>query len=105
MAQRETVYPEDFRRLLDQIGIDFRKEGEVYECVADGSFRIYGGWFYFAGQLVEPGQRLTDGGPGLQYHFVDGKHMPTEAPADFGDNLAAVEFYTKALWVLPEQPS
>jgi|ERR1700694_3503281 len=103
-AQRETVYPEIFRRLLDQIGIDFKKEGEVYECGADVLLRVYGGWFYFAGNLVEQVERLTDGGSGFQYHFVDAKHLP-KAPADFGDNLAAVEFYTKAPWVLPEQPT
>ena len=35
-AQRATVYPPAFRALLDQLGIDPDKEGEVYDKV--GSF-------------------------------------------------------------------
>jgi hypothetical protein len=31
IAQRDTLYPESFRVLLDQLGIDAEKEGEVYE--------------------------------------------------------------------------
>src|SRR5262249_51225748 len=52
-AQRATVYPENFRGLLDQLGIDPEKEGEVYECGPVGPLRAYGGWFYFAGELLE----------------------------------------------------
>jgi hypothetical protein len=33
-AQRSTAYPEVFRLLLDQLGIDPEKEGEVYESGA-----------------------------------------------------------------------
>src|SRR5437773_8513090 len=55
-AQRSTAYPENFRRLLEQLGIDPKKEGEVYECGPEGSLRVYGGWFYFVGELIEPGE-------------------------------------------------
>ncbi len=57
-AQRHTVYPESFRLFLDQVGIDSAKEGEVYECGTEASLRLYGGWFYFAGELIEPGARI-----------------------------------------------
>jgi hypothetical protein len=46
-AQRRTAFPDDFRRILDQLGIDPEKEGEAYECGPDGALRVYGGWFYF----------------------------------------------------------
>ena len=42
-AQRSTAYPEVFRSLLDQLGIDPEKEGEVYESGPEGSLRMYGG--------------------------------------------------------------
>jgi hypothetical protein len=102
-AQRSTAFPENFRLLLDQLGIDPEKEGEVYECGPEGALRVYGGWFYFAGELVEPGDRLTDAGSGFQYYFADAKHLPAPA-ADFGQSVAAVEFYARLPWVISEQP-
>src|SRR5450755_2392350 len=41
-AQRSTAYPEVFRLLLDQLGIDPQKEGEVYESGPDGLLKMYG---------------------------------------------------------------
>lgn len=32
-AQRTSIYPPDFRALLDQLGVDPNKEGEVYDMV------------------------------------------------------------------------
>jgi hypothetical protein len=74
-AQRSTAYPETFRTVLDQLRIDPEKEGEVYECGPEGALRVYGGWFYFAGELIEPGERMTDAGSGFQYYFVDAKRI------------------------------
>jgi hypothetical protein len=53
-TQRDSAYPESFKQLLDQLGIDPSKEGEVYEIgpVAEGK-STYGGWFYFVGEMVE----------------------------------------------------
>lgn len=53
VAQRSTVYPEKFRLLLDQFGIDAEKEGDVFEVGRQGSLVRYGGWFYLAGELIE----------------------------------------------------
>jgi hypothetical protein len=100
-AQRSPVYPKNFRALLDQLGIDPEKEDEVYDCGPEGPLRAYGGWFYFAGELIEPGERMTDAGSGFQYYFADAKRRPT--PTDFGKNVLAVEFCTKLPWVISEQ--
>ena len=102
-AQRRTAYPEVFRSLLDQLGIDPEKAGEVYESGADGSLRMYGGWLYFAGELVCSGERMTDTGSGFQYWFADAKGLP-KPEADFGANVLAVEFWTRLPWVIPDQP-
>ena len=64
-AQRGTVYPKSFRVLLDQLGIDPEKEDEVYDFGSEGPLKGYGGWFYFAGELIEPGERMTDAGSGF----------------------------------------
>ena len=102
-AQRRTAFPAEFLNLLDRIGIDAGKEGEVYDCGVVDELRIYGGWFYFAGKLIEAGERLATLAADFQYWVGDGKHMP-KAPADFGSDVLAVEFYSKLPWILPEKP-
>ncbi len=102
VTQRSTVYPNNFRILLDQLGIDPEKEGEVYEGTPEGSLMEYGGWFYLAGELIEPGERMTDAGPGFQY-FFRASHRPTP-PGDFGEEVLALEFSTKLPWVISDEP-
>jgi len=99
-AQRATVYPLDFRALLEQLGIDPNKEGEVYDVAGpfELSVRLTGGWFYFVGELIEKGERLTQSGD-FQYWFQPSFPRP---PACFGECVAAVEFAAKIPWVLDE---
>ena len=101
-AQRATAYPENFRLLLERLGIDPEKEGEVYECGPDGPLRVYGGWFYLVGELIKAGERMTDATAGFQYFFRDAKRLPS-AKVDFGRNVLAIEFLTKLPWVISEQ--
>ena len=101
-AQRSSVYPENFLGILDQLGIDPEKEGEVYECGPDGPLRSYGGWFYFAGELVQPGERIAEAGLGFQYFFTDAKRLPKPV-VDFGGKVLAVEFRSKLPFVISGQ--
>jgi hypothetical protein len=74
----------------------------VYEVGPEGDLRIYGGWFYFVGEVANLGERnsaLTN----FEFWFVDAKRLPKPV-ADFSDKIAAVEFITKLPWVLPNQP-
>jgi hypothetical protein len=100
-AQRSTVYPESFRLLLDELGIDPEKESEVYEGSPEGSLVGYAGWFFLAGELIEPGERMTDAAPGFQYFFA--RRRPTPQ-GDFGQEVLALEFSTKLPWVISEKP-
>jgi hypothetical protein len=102
IAQRSSVYPDEFRTLLKQLGIDAEKEGEVYESGPEGDFRVYGGWFYLAGEVDNYGERNSTGTGAFEYWFADVKRLPKPA-ADFGDKVAVVEFITKLPWLLAEQ--
>ena len=52
---RDAVFPPAFLALLDDLGIDARKDGEVYACGMLGENRhFYGGWFHFVGQHHGP---------------------------------------------------
>jgi hypothetical protein len=102
-SQRASVYPQDFRTLLDKLGIDPNKEGEVYDCAGAGERKVRptGGWFYFVGELVESGERLIQAGA-FQYWFQPS--FP-RAPACFGECVAAIEFAVEVAWVLDESPA
>ena len=104
VAQRSVAYPVRFRELLEQLGIDEQKEGEVYDYGADGSLRRYDGWFYLVGELIQPGEKMTDAGSGFQFYFLDASRLP-KPEVDFGDRVLAIEFAgVKIPWVIPEQP-
>jgi hypothetical protein len=93
-AQRQSAYPEVFVKLLHQLGIDPLKEGEAYEMGPDNGHVIYGGWFYFAGELVQEGERLSaDPDTGFQYWFASPGHFP-KPRFDFGPSVSAIEFIT-----------
>jgi hypothetical protein len=78
------------------------KEADVHELGPKGALIQYGGWFYLSGELLFAGERLTDGGPGLEYFFREA-HRPQALP-DLGEEVLALEFSTKLPWVLPGQP-
>jgi hypothetical protein len=49
---KDKIYPEEIRRLFDQLGIDFRKETEIsHYCRQKDGLHHYGGWFHFKGQF------------------------------------------------------
>jgi hypothetical protein len=101
-AQRSSAYPGPFRSILEKIGIDPDKEGEVYELGPEGDSRIFGGWFYFAGEVTEAGERNSTLA-NFEYWFANGRGLPKPV-ADFGEHVAAVEFITRLPWVLPYPP-
>src|SRR5437879_3879445 len=60
IAAREQVFPDAFRTVLAELGIDLSKEGEaIHHGPVEGNLHFYGGWFYFVGELIEPGKGLA----------------------------------------------
>ncbi len=56
MAARDGVFLPKFREFLDSVGVDYRKDGEIYHNarLAPGRHH-YGGWFHFVGTLDKTG--------------------------------------------------
>ena len=101
-AQRDVIYPASFRELLNQLGIDPNKEGEA---IADGplenGLRHYGGWFFFVGEMVTAGERLSHASdsPYFNYFFTRGGPCPKE----FRDGpKLGIEFEAHIKWILNE---
>jgi len=52
-ATRIRVLPEEFRSLLDRLGIPLDREAEVYHnCRLDSSLHSYGAWYHFVGRVL-----------------------------------------------------
>jgi hypothetical protein len=102
VIQRNLVYPPSFRVLLEQLGIDPNKEGEVFEYgpVKDG-FHLYGGWFYFVGEMVRWGERNSNPPESHQFEFFFTSVGPNAAAFGGGPRLT-IEFTTHVKWVLPD---
>ncbi len=103
-VQRELIYPASFRALLEQLGVDPNKEGEIFECgpVEDGC-HLYGGWFYFVGEMVTAGELNHNAPDSHQFEFFFTSTGP-DAPAFRGGPRLTIEFTTHVKWVLPESP-
>jgi hypothetical protein len=98
IAAREQAFPEAFRSFLAELGIDPNKEGEAFDYgPVEEDVYLYGGWFYFVGEVVEAGERLANTGESFQYWFSSSFARP---PAVFGSAVAAVEFTTRIPWIL-----
>jgi hypothetical protein len=64
---RATVFPQPFLVLLERLGIDPCKDGEIYHLDHAGPGRYaYGGWYHFVGTLVETSEEeAVDFGDGF----------------------------------------
>jgi len=103
-VQRDLVYPTSFNALLEQLGVDPNKEGEVFECgpVGDGR-HVYGGWFYLVGEMVTQGKENSNALG--SHHFSFFTTASPNAPAFHGGPLLANEFTTHVKWASPKVPS
>ena len=102
IAQREAAYPASFKALLEELGVDWKKEGEAaeYEPVAGGS-HVYSGWFYFVGEMIKWGESVVVDG---EFKYFVGRNGGG-GPAFSGVPYLTIEFETHLKWVLPEGPS
>ena len=59
VAARDMVYPEIVRRIMASLGVDYKKEQELYEiCEVEDGWHLYNGWFRFVGAASFPDGEL-----------------------------------------------
>src|SRR5439155_13856758 len=50
---RYRLLPDEFRKLLDRLGVPCDREAEVYHnCRLDSGLHSYGAWYHFVGRVV-----------------------------------------------------
>lgn len=100
---RARAFPAKFLTLLDQLGIDPRKEAEAYynARLAPGR-HYYGGWYHFIGTLDETGDfPVVDLGDGFTAWMC--RAYAPRLPSLKGVPAVQVEFLAEAVpWLLDE---
>jgi hypothetical protein len=117
IAARDRAYPSDLRQLLDQLGIDYRCEAELWHShrTAPGHHQ-YAGAFHFVGTIEDGSEAaaLQDNGlyimelVSMSAAFEIGfSTRITKAQQPFnGQRLVQVDFSVDAPWLLPlDEPS
>lgn len=103
MAARDQVYPSPFLAFLESLGVDSRKDGEVYHNAQIGpGCHDYGGWFHFVGSLERTGDfppvRMAEGFT-VWLQEADAPSLESLK----GLSLVQVEFHSSRVpWVLDE---
>jgi hypothetical protein len=110
VAARELVYPAEFRERLALLGIDRRRETEVYGFPPVDGLAEYGGWFNFAG-TIESGDDALRTGEGGSYTFeleaINDRfgiavttHTAIIRPEAWGHPVLQLEFRARVPWVI-----
>ncbi|MFC2113993.1 hypothetical protein ACFLRI_01445 [Bacteroidota bacterium] len=105
-AIRDKVYSEEFVNMLKDIGIDPRKEAEVYYIKAvDKNRHLYGGWFHFVGRYNSNGFEDLDGQSKLlkindKIEMSLSDHTLLVDGAFKSDSVVQLEFRVEVPWVI-----
>lgn len=99
-ATRGRLLPEEFRELLDELGIPFDREAEVYHnCRLDSGLHSYGAWYHFVGRVLY-GEReglphVPFGSFSVHYHS-----RPVLVPEAFaGQPVVQLEVIAEVPWL------
>jgi hypothetical protein len=101
-AARADCFPAEFIALFGQLGIDPRKDAEVYHNarIAPGR-HDYGGWYHFIGTLDETGGPPVKLGPDFSVRMCPAS--APRLPSLDGKQAVQLEFHAEAVpWLLDE---
>lgn len=106
VVAREQAFPQEFVKFLHSLGIDSRKDGEVYHNarLANG-LHDYGGWFHFVGELNKTGDfPVVVFVPGFTVWLCKSNAPPLEVL--LGLPLVEVQFHVETVpWMLQDPPA
>ena len=114
-ANRENIYPTEIKKLLEQFGVDYKKESEIcHYCKLENGRHHYGGWFHFKGKIVEGKDckvNLPNGGSrfdtiqineDFQIGFMKGSGLSFFDKEESKD-LIQIEFLANSDWVIDKE--
>ena len=107
-AAREMAFPPEVRALFTELGVDYRREGEVYAVPLAPGRHLYGGWFHFRGAILA-GPDLSQPSESSWAQLTDLFKIgftPGYAPGIFVDphHTVQIEIETTLPWLLADVP-
>ena len=115
VENRIKIYPEEIKELLAELGINFKKESEIYHiCKLENGYHHYGGWFHFKGKITEGKdckKILSNGGStfdtiqiadNFRIAFMKGSDLAF-LDKDESSKLMQIEFIAESEWVINEE--
>ncbi|BDS10539.1 hypothetical protein [Aureispira anguillae] len=112
VLNRNQIYPREFIKLLNDLGIDKNKESEIYHmCKLEDGFHLYGGWFHFKGEIIEGEDckiEYKNGGGSFKSFEINENFRVSffkDAALNYfdkgeSDSLIQVEFIAYSKWVI-----
>ena len=100
LAQRDSVFPAEILRLFAELGVDYRRDAEIYHTARlEPDVHLYGGWFHFVGAIVK-----EPVGPATLANFTIDFVTNNALAAKVFQNqrLVQIEITAELPWVLPE---
>lgn len=99
-AFRTEAYPDEVKRLLESLGVEWWKEAEVYHVYKhENGLHNYGGWLHFKGSYKFTGKKYgyTPITENFSISFTNGNDLTL---LEDREGLVQVEFDTFIPWVI-----
>ncbi len=106
---RDNTYPNEIKILLNDLGVDFRKESEICHFYKqDNGLHLYSGWFHFKGRFEGKNCTVPSGVNGITFdltpvseHFSIGFRYDNDLSFfEDKENLVQIEFNASIPWTI-----
>ncbi len=108
--QKDSIFPEEIITLFDNLGIDYRKESEVYQThKLENGLQNYGGWFHFAGAFISGKECKSEGSNTFEMTLINENFSVSfskdKSLSFFEKNipLVQVEFEANIPWIIESE--
>lgn len=102
VEQRQSIFPEEAITLFDRLGINYKRDAEIYHMARmESGLHSYGGWFHFVGNIL----KQPIGPAKLNDRFTIDFILNDDLAAKSFENLSLVqvEITAEIPWILKEE--
>ena len=102
LGQRKSVFPEEVVNLFAQLGINYKRDAEIYHTARlESGLHQYGGWFHFVGSILKQPNGPAKVNERFTIDFLVDRAL---AAKSFGNQpLVQVEITAEVPWVLKDE--
>ena len=102
LAQRDEVFPEEVLKLFAELGVDSRRDAEIYhQARLESGSHLYGGWFHFIGEIEKQPLGPAQIREGFTIDFLPTRDLA--APSFVDELLVQIEIAAELPWIVKEE--